>query len=159
MEEPGTEGGMGESVHDPVESLAHAMAIVELMSAAEKAHAQILDRAARESRETALRKLTPFARVIAASHPAVPLWLNLTLHAHETFGGGNPGTLLGGPDVPDDVTVKIFSFSIDTEPRPVKPAELDRHKGFTSATRDMEWTEAIPFPSSLASGGSSRSPH
>ena len=144
MDESGAEGGMGEHFFEP-DPLAHAILIINLMSAAEEAHAQLLDREAKIARDAALKGASAVARTVAMLSPGKPLWLNLTLRAHETIIGGWIGMLTGGPDVPDEAKVEIFSFSIDTKARPVQAAEIDWHRGFFRSTRVMEWTEAIPL--------------
>ena len=162
LEDPEAEGGLGESEGpDAVEGVAHAMLSRDLMSTAEKAHAELLNIAAQKARETALRKTAPLARAVAGIVPsALRFGSNLTLRAHETFLGGFLGTYAGVGDVPDEeATVEIVSFSIDTTRRPVKSTEPDRDEGLTKTTHDVEWTEAIPLTGRSARGGSHRSPH
>jgi hypothetical protein len=143
-------GEAGEHIFEPIGPLAHAMLVIELMSTAEKAHAQMLDREAKVARDAALIGAAAVARTVAAGFPSgKPLWLNLTLRAHETIIGGWIGMAIGGSDVPDEAKVEIYSFSIDTEPRPKSPEERDWHRGVFSSTRTMDWTEAIPLHEQL----------
>jgi hypothetical protein len=138
--------GAKEPLIDP---LMHAVMIMELMSAAERAHAQLLDRASKTARDAAIIGAKAIARTVAARlPPGTPLWLNLTLRARETYGGGYLGLVIGGPDIPDDAKVQIFRFSIDPEPRPAQPRELNWDRGTFESTQDTEWTEAILLPNS-----------
>jgi len=160
--EPGGEGmGAELAAHDPVADLANTIMIMKLMSAAEEAHARLLDQKAKQTRQLALLVTRAFFRVIAArTRPGTPLWLNLTMRAHETFIGGYIGFFTGVSDIPDDATVEFVRFSVDSAPHAVKPTSTPLDESWSTATQDTEWTEAIRLPNSPATGtGSNRPPH